>query len=180
MEPVTKQARVLIVDDSAWMLVKYRDEFTKRGYDVVSLLSCGVGEKPDAEDVKSFTGYFTTPEQCMEQIKSYAPDVVLSDYYMPAMNGDELTRMVKRAVPDMPVLVHTSMLDKDSPAVEDAARVLAEAMSAGAQAVFAKNNDKAYSTELRLTHVKRVLAELGITHAKPSEWVGMPQPCTGR
>lgn len=180
MEPVTKQAKILIAEDTPWMLAKYRDEFSKRGYEVVSMLSCAVGEKPDAEDVKQFTDHFSTPEQFAEKLKAHAPDVVLSDFYMPAMNGDELTRVVKRIAPEMPVLVHTSMLDKDSPAIADGARVSAAAMDAGAQAVFAKNNDKPYSKELRLSHVKRVLAEVGIKHAKPSEWVGMPQPCAGR
>ncbi len=50
---------------------------------------------------------FTNPLQAIERIDTEQPDLILTDYTMPDMNGLELTRFVKEHHPQLPIIVLT-------------------------------------------------------------------------
>lgn len=50
---------------------------------------------------------FTDPTQAVEHIATEKPDLILTDYTMPDMNGLELTRLVKERYPKLPIIVLT-------------------------------------------------------------------------
>lgn len=50
---------------------------------------------------------FTSPLEAIEQISLEKPDLILTDYTMPEMNGLELTRTVKQSFPNLPIIVLT-------------------------------------------------------------------------
>ncbi|MFQ3597800.1 MAG: sigma-54 dependent transcriptional regulator [Chloroherpetonaceae bacterium] len=50
---------------------------------------------------------FTDPMQAVERIATEKPDLILTDYTMPDMNGLELTRLVKERYPKLPIIVLT-------------------------------------------------------------------------
>jgi two-component system response regulator AtoC len=50
---------------------------------------------------------FTNPMEAVERIETEKPDLILTDYTMPDMNGLELTRLVKERYPKLPIIVLT-------------------------------------------------------------------------
>ncbi len=167
-----KQATVLIVDDMPWQLTRYREEFEKAGMKVISLLSCAVGEKPDAVTLQGASGYFTKPEEFAALLAQHKPDAVLTDYYMYAMNGDALTRMVKEHAPNTPVVLHSSCFDISARGHDH--RLEKEAAeAAGADVIMGKNNDILTAARARVTRVRGVLLGMGVVHERPraNNWV---------
>lgn len=78
-------------------------------------------------------GKTTNPLLAFEEIKQLKPDVVLSDIQMPEMTGIELTRSIKRILPDTKIIA-LSMFG-DSTHINDM-------ISAGASGYLLKNSDK--------------------------------------
>jgi DNA-binding NarL/FixJ family response regulator len=102
---------VLIVDDNRVVRQALRDLFTREGdFDV-----CG-----EAEDGR----------QGVEKAQMLQPDLIVTDLSMPVMNGIEETRILKKVMPTVPVIIFTAHSD---PFLEK------EAAAAGVSAVVSKS-----------------------------------------
>lgn len=77
------RGEVLVVDDDANMRKLIKDFLEYLGYDVIC-----VGNARDALSLLDEEGI----------------DIVITDYEMPDMNGLELTRLIKRTKPALPVI----------------------------------------------------------------------------
>jgi len=80
--------RLLWVDDSAPLLSLYKSVFESLGFEVITTSS---------------------PEEALlhHGAHSSAPDVVILDYDMPAMNGGTLASLIKGQYPSTPVILHS-------------------------------------------------------------------------
>ncbi|MHB8533920.1 MAG: HD-GYP domain-containing protein [Sulfuricaulis sp.] len=85
---------ILIVDD----------QFTSRKILEQLLITLG-----DHLDVKTFV----EPIDALEWAMVHQPDLVLTDYKMPNMNGIEFTRRFRERYPDVPLIVVTGTEDKE-------------------------------------------------------------------
>jgi len=84
--------RVLIVDDQRTLL---------------DLLEIVVGQQPDLECV----GAATTGKEAIEMAAQHQPDVVLTDYRLPDIDGVEVTLRIKQEQPDTRVIMLTGHTD---------------------------------------------------------------------
>jgi len=82
----------------------------------------------------------------VELARSLSPDLVLTDLSMPIMNGLEETRLLKKLLPAVPVIIYSAHID---PFVEK------EALAAGASAVV----PKAEAVALLVSKSRDVLGE---------------------
>lgn len=73
----------------------------------------------------------TSPNKVLETVLENEPDLVLSDYLMPEMNGIELTRLLKK-YSNVPVIIYTG---------SDEERVAQEAFEAGVEDYITKASD---------------------------------------
>jgi DNA-binding NarL/FixJ family response regulator len=102
---------VIVVDDNAHVRDALCKLFTReRDFDV-----CG-----DAENGR----------EAIERAQQLHPDLIVTDLSMPVMNGIEEARLLKKLMPDVPVIIYTAYTD---PFIEH------EARSAGAAAVISKS-----------------------------------------
>jgi DNA-binding NarL/FixJ family response regulator len=69
--------------------------------------------------------------EAIEKAQQLHPDLIVTDFSMPIMNGLEETRLLKLLMPAVPVIIYTAHSD---PFVEK------EARSAGASAVISKSD----------------------------------------
>jgi adenylate cyclase len=83
----SKRIRVLVVDDSMIVCSMLTQGLMDLGYDVVS---------------------FENPKKAFEQLQTIQPDIVVSDYEMPELDGAELCRKIKSTTADMPVIILTA------------------------------------------------------------------------
>jgi DNA-binding NarL/FixJ family response regulator len=103
--------RVLLVDDNPAVLKALRQSFTHLSdFDV-----CGVAENG---------------RDAIEMAHELNPDLIVTDFSMPIMNGLEETRVLKQLMPDLPVIIYTAFSD---PSMEKELRL------AGASAVISKS-----------------------------------------
>lgn len=84
--------KVLIIDDSALMRKINRDHLEEAGYVVDDFLPNSVAE-------------------LVEKITDAPPDLVLSDFNMPNVDGMNVARMVRRTNPNIPVVILTANRD---------------------------------------------------------------------
>ena len=85
-------ARLLIADDDAALRMTIGKLYTKVGYEVVL---AGNGEV------------------ALDYVRDQAFDVALIDLNMPKTNGIEILKMLKKYAPGMPVIIFTSMADRE-------------------------------------------------------------------
>jgi two-component system, OmpR family, alkaline phosphatase synthesis response regulator PhoP len=86
-------ARILIADDEPDILKVVNYRLTKAGYEVFMA---------------------TNGKEALERIKEVKPDLILLDFSMPLMNGDEVCKQIK-ADPEMkhiPVVLMTASTEK--------------------------------------------------------------------
>jgi len=113
MPPEKKRRKVLLVDDEAGFAELLRDLLELDNYEVVT-----------AED----------GQEGLEKLKTFLPDVIISDVVMPRMSGFELFKQVK-ASPEtagLPFLFITGFQDE---------RVLSEARKIGVFGILRKPID---------------------------------------
>ncbi len=82
-------SKLLIIDDCRMMRLYLRRCLEKAGHDVAEWVPGSAMEIP-------------------ERIAELSPDLVLCDYQMAGANGATVARMVRRADPELPMLVITS------------------------------------------------------------------------
>jgi DNA-binding NarL/FixJ family response regulator len=73
-------------------------------------------------------------QEAIEKAVQLHPDLVVTDLSMPVMNGLDEARLLRRLLPDVPVILYTA---HSSPTVEK------EARRAGASAVISKSEQAA-------------------------------------
>ena len=103
---------ILIADDSLFIREALCTFFEQEDFNV-----CG-----EAENGK----------EAVDKAQELHPDLILLDLSMPVMNGLEATRVLKRMMPDVPVIMYSSYGDSST---EKAAR------SAGVWALVPKSED---------------------------------------
>ena len=82
-------AKILIVDDAAFMRMMIKDILTKNGYEVVAEAANGV--------------------EAVELYKSHQPDLVTMDITMPEMDGIEAVKQMKAVNPAAKVIMCSAM-----------------------------------------------------------------------
>ena len=82
-------AKILIVDDAAFMRMMIKDILTKNGYEVVAEAGNGV--------------------EAVELYKSHQPDLVTMDITMPEMDGIEAVKQIKAVNPAAKVIMCSAM-----------------------------------------------------------------------
>ncbi len=87
-------ARILVMDDSAFMRTLLRGALEAAGHEVEDFLPMSALE-------------------VLKKTKEWKPDLVLTDYHMPLIKGDEVARMAQRGCPDARILVLTATRDPD-------------------------------------------------------------------
>nr|WP_154118148.1 response regulator transcription factor [Paenibacillus monticola] len=87
--------KVLIVDDEILVRqgIKYLLDWEREGFQIVGEASNG--------------------QEALDFLKIEKPHIVITDIVMPVMNGEELTRLVKRDHPEMEVIVLSSFSEFD-------------------------------------------------------------------
>ena len=102
---------VLIVDDSAVIRKVVCELFTKEGDFEV----CGEAENG---------------QRAIEMAQKLKPALIVTDLSMPVMNGLDETRILRRLMPDIPIILYSAHIDSF---------VEKEARTAGASAVVPKS-----------------------------------------
>lgn len=66
--------------------------------------------------VEGFTGgaFFNSPVEALEYIKTEQPDLIISDFLMPEMNGLEFLREAKKLYPETSMILLTGYADKEN------------------------------------------------------------------
>ena len=82
-------AKILIVDDAAFMRMMIKEILTKNGYEVVAEAANGV--------------------EAVELYKSHQPDLVTMDITMPEMDGIEAVKQIKAVNPAAKVIMCSAM-----------------------------------------------------------------------
>ena len=82
-------AKILIVDDAAFMRMMIKDILTKNGYEVVAEAANGV--------------------EAVDLYKSHQPDLVTMDITMPEMDGIEAVKQIKAVNPAAKVIMCSAM-----------------------------------------------------------------------
>lgn len=58
--------------------------------------------------------FFNSPIEALEYIKNEAPDLIISDFLMPEMNGLEFLREAKKLYPETSMILLTGYADKEN------------------------------------------------------------------
>jgi len=103
---------VLVVDDSPTFRHALCDLFTREeGFEVCA-------EADNGSDA-------------IDKAKRYQPDLIVTGLFMPQMNGLEETRLLRKLMPRVPVIVHSIHID---------AEIEREALAAGASVFISKSD----------------------------------------
>lgn len=139
-EPATRAIRVLLVDDH-------------------TILRQGLKRLLEAEPGVTVAGEAKDGREAVERAKELAPDLILMDLAMPALNGLDATRRILKARPEAKILVLSMYIDDD---------YVNQALEAGVQGYLMKD---AAATDL-VKAVKAVAAgETYFTHQIPATTV---------
>jgi len=84
--------KILVIDDSGFMRKYVRDLLEEADYEVEEYVPLSALE-------------------VMDKIRSTKPDLVLSDYNMPHVDGQSVARMTKKANPAVRVMILTAVRD---------------------------------------------------------------------
>jgi DNA-binding NtrC family response regulator len=93
--PPGRKARILIVEDEAWDA-----ELAQR-----LLTSAGL----------AFTAaVVATRDAYLQELASFRPDVILSDYHLPGFSGEAALRIAQEQCPDIPFIIWSGVLGDDA------------------------------------------------------------------
>src|ERR1700733_5685283 len=125
--------RIILVEDSPSQPIAMSDVREAEGWEVV---------------------WASTAEKAMEEIGSCAPDLILLDYYLPGIRGDELCRRIRMNIDTrgIPVVMLTA---------EDADGVELQGLDSGADGFVLKSADP----DILLLRIRTLLSK---THAQSS------------
>ena len=98
-------------------------------------------------------GEGTNGKEAIELSQKYSPDIIIMDLLMPVMDGIEATKQIREKMPDVKILILTSMLDQDH---------AIPALEAGASGYLLKESDP---DELILA-IKKVINGETYIHSK--------------
>jgi DNA-binding NarL/FixJ family response regulator len=104
--------RILVIDDHDVVREGLRTLFEKRGWNVVGEAADGIG--------------------AVELAQATRPDIVVADYSLPNMNGADVTRQVRKLLPQTEVLIFT---------MHDSEAIIRDALNAGAIGFLVKSDD---------------------------------------
>lgn len=91
---MAEKLRILLVDDHLLFLEALRNLLTVRGFEVVGMANNG--------------------RDALERARELRPDVALMDIRMPGCDGLEMTRIFRRELPDVKVVILTSSEDDET------------------------------------------------------------------
>ena len=86
--------KILVIDDSALMRRILRQFLEQADFEVEDWLPLSAMEIPD-------------------RVRASTPDLVLSDYQMPGVNGLTVAKMVQKANPKIPVVILSAIRDAE-------------------------------------------------------------------
>ena len=89
-----KSKRIIVVDDEQIMLSTIKMLLNIEGFTNVE--------------------YFESAKKALENIKENKPDLILSDFMMPEMNGIEFLSQAKTSCPDTSMILLTGYADKEN------------------------------------------------------------------
>lgn len=102
-------AKIMVVDDAAFMRMMLKDILTKGGHEIVGEAENGL--------------------RAIEKYKELSPDLVLMDITMPEMNGVEAVRKIKGMDPKAKIIMCSAMGQQ---------RMVLESIQAGAKDFIVK------------------------------------------
>ena len=86
--------KIVVVDDEQMVTSAFKTLFKVEGYSDVHL--------------------FNSPEEAVEFLKTEKPDLIISDFIMPEMNGLEFLREAKKLYPEVSMILLTGYADKEN------------------------------------------------------------------
>ena len=89
-----KDKKIIAVDDDTMLLSTLKMLLSLEGFENVE--------------------YFDSPKKALESIKQTTPDLILSDFMMPEMNGFEFLSEAKKTCPDTSMILLTGYADKEN------------------------------------------------------------------
>src|SRR5580692_9506555 len=96
--PAGRSARILILEDEAWDANLAQRLLVEAGLNLVAVV---------VDSKASF----------IEQMATFQPDIILSDYYLPGFSGREALKIAQELYPDIPFIIWSGVLG-DEAAVE--------------------------------------------------------------
>ena len=91
---IMKDSRIILVDDEKMVTSAFKTLLKVEGY---SNIVC-----------------FNSPVEAVEYLKSNAPDIIVSDFIMPEMNGLEFLTEAKKLYPEVSMIMLTGYADKEN------------------------------------------------------------------
>ena len=89
-----KNSKIIAVDDEKMVTSAFKALFKVEGYTDVHL--------------------FNTPKDAIEYLKDNKPDLIISDFIMPEMNGLEFLTEAKKLYPEVSMILLTGYADKEN------------------------------------------------------------------
>ena len=89
-----ENARIIVVDDEKMVTSAFRTLFAVEG-------------------IKG-GAFFNSPAEALEYMQKEAPDLIISDFLMPEMNGLEFLREAKAMYPETSMILLTGYADKEN------------------------------------------------------------------
>ena len=171
--PLRSAPRVMIFEDDPKQLAVFRQHCASLGLRPITVLCGGL---PHSEEFTDSLPHDQLNEEAIRDIMNRRkPDLILTDYdfgIFTEFAGTDVAKAVKKHMPTMPVILHSSFLDEfgldDNPAFRD--KIRAEALAAGADYAIAKNNLFGKdNTIIRATTIETALRSIGIELAGPGK-----------
>jgi DNA-binding NtrC family response regulator len=97
-DPAGRSARILILEDEAWDANLAQRLLVEAGLNLVAVV-------------------VDTKASFIEQMATFQPDIILSDYYLPGFSGREALKIAQELYPDIPFIIWSGVLG-DEAAVE--------------------------------------------------------------
>lgn len=94
-DSTARPARILILEDEAWDAERAQSLLTSAGLDFTSVV-------------------VATRALFAEQLDSFRPDVILSDYHLPGFSGEAALAIAQEQCPDVPFIIWSGVLGDEA------------------------------------------------------------------